>query len=209
MGLGQMLAVHWPGVRLQQAVSWTGAVSQLATLHPTDAFDVMLLDVGLPDADALVALPEVQRLARGLPVLVMSADSRPERVARAREAGARGWVPKSAQPALIVEALQTLMQGGDAFAGLEYAQLSPPSTAVLSALGRLPHTLRESFRLDEQQSEILRLLGRDVPNKAIAKQLGLSETEVRVQVSWLTEMLEATSRREAYARAVERGVLTP
>jgi len=48
-----------------------------------------------------------------------------------------------------------------------------------------------------------------VPNKAIAKHLGLSETEVRVQVSWLTDMLEATSRREAYARAVERGVLTP
>ncbi|MFN3618156.1 MAG: response regulator [Aquabacterium sp.] len=209
MGLGQMLAAHWPDARLQQAVSWTGAMTQLATVHPADAFDVMLLDVGLPDADALQALPEVQRLAPGLPVLVMSADSRPERVARAREAGARGWVSKSAQPALIVAALQAVMHGDMAFAGLDDAQLSPAAGVLPAAPRRPPATLREPFRLDEQQSQILRLLGRDVPNKAIAKHLGLSETEVRVQVSWLTDMLEATSRREAYARAVELGVLTP
>jgi DNA-binding NarL/FixJ family response regulator len=209
IGLGQMLETHWPDVRLQQAVSWSGAVTQLAAVHPTDAFDVMLLDVGLPDADALQALPDVQRLAPGLPVLVMSADSRPERVARAREAGARGWVPKSAQPALIVEALQALMQGHMAFTGLTYGPSSLSSSASSATRAPASTTLREPFRLDEQQSQILRLLGRDVPNKAIAKHLGLSETEVRVQVSWLTDMLEATSRREAYARAVERGVLTP
>ena len=135
-----------------------------------------------------------------VPVLVMSADSRPERVAQARESGVHGWVSKSAQPDVIISAVTTVIEGGRSFPGMVYDTSPLPHVRALAA---------EPEVLSDLQRQILQMLGNDIPNKAIARQLGLSETEVRVQVSWLTEMLQASSRREAYARALERGVLTP
>ena len=200
MGLGQMLAAHWPQVRFHEAVSWAGALAQLKALWRQDRPDALLLDVGLPDADALPLLGQLQELAPGLPVLVMSADSRPERVAQARESGVHGWVSKSAQPDVIISAVTTVIEGGRSFPGMDYDTSPLPHVRALAA---------EPEVLSDLQRQILQMLGNDIPNKAIARQLGLSETEVRVQVSWLTEMLQASSRREAYARALERGVLTP
>lgn len=200
MGLGQMLAAHWPAVRFHEAVSWAGALAQLKALWAGDRPDALLLDVGLPDADALPLLGQIHELAPGLPVLVMSADSRPERVAQARDAGVKGWVSKSAQPDVIISAVTTVMAGGRCFPGIAYDATPSPSARAGAA---------EPEALSDLQRQILQMLGHDMPNKAIARQLGLSETEVRVQVSWLTEMLQASSRREAYAHAVERGVLAP
>ncbi len=200
MGLGQMLAAHWPQVRFHEAVSWAGALAQLKALWRQDRPDALLLDVGLPDADALPLLGQLQELAPGLPVLVMSADSRPERVAQARESGVHGWVSKSAQPDVIISAVTTVIEGGRSFPGMVYDTSPLPHVRALAA---------EPEVLSDLQRQILQMLGNDIPNKAIARQLGLSETEVRVHVSWLTEMLQASSRREAYARALERGVLTP
>ena len=59
------------------------------------------------------------------------------------------------------------------------------------------------------QLALLRHLGKGTPNKAIARQMGMSESAVRAEVSWITEWLQATSRREAYDRAVERGLIVP
>lgn len=199
MGLGQMLAAHWPQVRFHEAVSWAGALAQLKALWGQDRPDALLLDVGLPDADALPLLGQIQDLAPGLPVLVMSADSRPERVAQARQAGVHGWVSKSAQPDVIIAAVTAVIEGGRCFPGLAYDASPLPHVGALAA---------EPEVLSDLQRQILQMLGNDIPNKAIARQLGLSETEVRVQVSWLTEMLQASSRREAYVHALERGVLT-
>ena len=63
--------------------------------------------------------------------------------------------------------------------------------------------------LSARQLAILSYLGRGTPNKAIARQLGLSENEVRAEVSGLTERLNATSRQEAYTEALARGWVTP
>lgn len=59
------------------------------------------------------------------------------------------------------------------------------------------------------QLALLRHLGKGTPNKAIARQMGMSESAVRAEVSWITEWLQATSRREAYERALERGLISP
>lgn len=204
MGLEQMLAVRWPQARFQQAVSWSGALALLKALWPVDPPDALLLDVGLPDADALPRLNELRAVAPTLPVLVMSADSRPERVALARDAGVQGWLSKSVSPELIVSSVAEVLGGRLVFAGLGYEALSCTPTVVPALM-----TTSEPLALTDLQRQILGLLGLEIPNKAIARQLGLSEMDVRVQVSWLTDMLEASSRREAYQRAVQRGLIDP
>ncbi len=202
MGLTQLLSDRWPQGQVSQAVSWAGAMSHLQASAAQPGTDVVLLDVCLPDADALDHLDALRAVAPEARVVLMSADSRPERVARAREAGMRGWLPKSATGPEILSALESVLAGGLAYAALPYAVLTAPAgraTALQAA--------ESPGGFSARQRDILHMLGRDMPNKAIARQLGVSETEVRVEVSWLTEWLQASSRQEAYAAAVARGVL--
>lgn len=201
MGLHQLLADRWPEASVSQAVSWAGAMAHLDASTQAGATDVVLLDVRLPDADALDHLDALRAVAPQALVILMSADSRPERVARAREAGMRGWIPKSATGQQIIAALESVLAGGLAYASVPYEALNVAAQTPAARAAERP----DAF--SDRQRDILRMLGRDMPNKAIARQLGVSETEVRVEVSWLTEWLEATSRREAYAAAVARGVL--
>lgn len=201
MGLHQLLADRWPEASVSQAVSWAGAMAHLGASTQAGATDVVLLDVRLPDADALDHLDALRAVAPQALVILMSADSRPERVARAREAGMRGWIPKSATGQQIIAALESVLAGGLAYASVPYEALNVAAQTPAARAAERPGAF------SDRQRDILRMLGRDMPNKAIARQLGVSETEVRVEVSWLTEWLEATSRREAYAAAVARGVL--
>lgn len=208
MGLGLMLAERWPLALLTQAGTWAQALDHLRR----QPVDVVMLDVHLPDGHGLSDLPTLKAAAPQARVLFMSAEVTADLVAQAREVGAEGFIPKSAQADDIVAAVQTLLRGETSFATLPYAALSTLQGAAalgpqVPDLACLASDACPTFT--ELQLQILRYLGRATPNKAIARQLGMSESAVRAEVSWITEWLQATSRQEAYERAVARGLLVP
>ena len=208
MGLGLMLAERWPQALLTQAGTWAQALDHLGR----QPVDLVMLDVHLPDGHGLSDLPALKAAAPQSRVLFMSAEVTADLVAQAREVGAEGFIPKSAQAEDIVSAVQTLLRGETSFAALPYAALSTlQAPAVRGPLAPEPAWLASEAAptFSELQLQILRYLGRGTPNKAIARQLGMSESAVRAEVSWITEWLQATSRLEAYERAVARGLLPP
>lgn len=216
MGLSLMLTERWPHAMLTQAGTWAQALAHLQA----QAADLVLLDIHLPDGHGLADLPLLRELAPQARVLLMSSDADPTHIAQAREAGIDGFVPKSAQAADIVAAVQAILRGEQAYAALPYAALSSsravretgavgvfaPATAARAA----DHQVQDAgVAFSELQLALLRYLGKGTPNKAIARQMGMSESAVRAEVSWITEWLQATSRREAYERAVDRGLIAP
>lgn len=208
MGLGLMLAERWPQALLTQAGTWGQALEHLR--HQT--VDLVMLDVHLPDGHGLSDLPALKAAAPQARVLFMSGEVTSDLVAQARDVGAEGFIPKSAQAEDIVAAVQTLLRGETSFAALPYAALSalqggPARGAQAAELAMLASEAGPTFT--ELQLQILRYLGRGTPNKAIARQLGMSESAVRAEVSWITEWLQASSRQEAHERAVARGLLPP
>lgn len=207
MGLGLMLAERWPQALLTQAGTWAQALEHLR--H--QPVDLVMLDVHLPDGHGLSDLPALKAAAPQTRVLFMSGEVTAELIAQAREVGAEGFIPKSAQAEDIVGAVQTLLRGETSFAALPYAALSMLQGAAhdrrAPELAMLANEAGPTFT--ELQLQILGYLGRGTPNKAIARQLGMSESAVRAEVSWITEWLQATSRQEAYERAVARGLLSP
>lgn len=89
-GLRLMLAEGWPEAEVVVAHDWREAQAAI-TDHPPD---LMLLDVHLPDADGLAALPALLAAHPSLCVLVMSADVGPALLQQARAAGACGYLHK-------------------------------------------------------------------------------------------------------------------
>lgn len=208
MGLGLMLAERWPQALLTQAGTWAQALDHLRR----QPVDLVMLDVHLPDGHGLSDLPALKAAAPQARVLFMSGEVTADLIAQAREVGAEGFIPKSAQAEDIVAAVQTLLRGETAFAALPYAALATLQGSAVGEhrgpeLALLASEAGPTFT--ELQLQILRYLGRGTPNKAIARQLGMSESAVRAEVSWITEWLQATSRQEAYERAIARGLLLP
>jgi two-component system nitrate/nitrite response regulator NarL len=190
-GLGMMLLQSWPQARVSQAADLSEARSVLQRVKP----DLILLDVRLPDGHSLVDLPSLRSLAPDSPVLVMSAEVSGQQVLQARQAGVAGFLSKVASPSEVLVAVRAALAGQWAFEALPCEVVSPGD-------GVEPG-------LNDLQLSILRYLGRGTPNKAIARQLGMSESDVRAEVSWLTERLGATSREQAHAQALARGLLPP
>lgn len=222
MGLSLMLTERWPQAMLTQASTWSQALAHLQA----QAVDLVLLDIHLPDGHGLSDLPLLRALAPQARVLLMSSDIEPAQVAQARADGVDGFVPKSAQAAEIVTAVQAILRGEPAYAALPYLALGTALHAIQegapnvapgvvggSACGAPAAVALQAHDgglvFTELQLAILRHLGKGTPNKAIARLMAMSESAVRAEVSWITEWLQATSRREAYERAVARGLLDP
>jgi len=196
-GLAVVVRRAWPEARLAEAASITEALQRIEEARP----DLIVLDVHLPDANGLSMLTALRdRCGAQVPVVVVSSGDDPADWQQAREAGASAYLCKSADGAQILRTLQTCLSGGQSFPTQLYG-LTQPAT-VLQAQEAAPRS-----GPTPRQLSILQLLGRGVPNKAIARQVGLTENDVRAEVSWLTDMLDARSRQQAYDAAVARGWL--
>jgi DNA-binding NarL/FixJ family response regulator len=82
----------------------SSAASALAMVAG-EAWDVVLLDLSLPDRGGLDTLREIRRLRPALPVIVMSFNPETEYAAAARAAGAAGYVTKGSSAHVIASAV--------------------------------------------------------------------------------------------------------
>lgn len=81
-------------------------VEGLERLAAGAAPDVIITDVNMPRLDGLSFIEKAREThARGTPILVLTTESAPEQKARAKAAGATGWIVKPFNPAQLVEAV--------------------------------------------------------------------------------------------------------
>jgi DNA-binding NarL/FixJ family response regulator len=95
------------GARVHTAVDLPEAL-QIASGHP---ISLVLLDLGLPTCTGIDALQRFRRAFPAVPVLVVSANEDRDRVMACLEAGARGFINKTAAIAALPRAMQTILAG--------------------------------------------------------------------------------------------------
>jgi DNA-binding NarL/FixJ family response regulator len=201
----------------------TGAASAAAAREALEAdalFDLVLLDLHLGDADGFDLLTELRTNYPALPVVVVSASDRSSDVIRAIDAGAMGFVPKRASNDTLFEALHMVMSGGIFVPPMTLggdASASPRTTAGVpaavptsrpGAVGPLAsasldgHVVNVApaladFGLTPRQGEVLGLLLKGLPNKLIARELGVSVETVKDHVAAVLRALGVSSRTQA------------
>jgi DNA-binding NarL/FixJ family response regulator len=122
------------------------------------------MDITMRDGSGIEATARLTRDHPGIAVLILSMHDKPEYVAQAMQAGARGYVLKDAPGKDIVQAIDTVMAGGIYYSAALARQLARPGAANRAQDDAL--TLRER--------EILRHLAHGASNKQIARELDLS-----------------------------------
>ena len=112
-----------PGVTVMGVDS---AASARAALLRDSSYDLVLLDLGLGDADGFDVLVEFRAAYPAVPVVVVSASDRTSDVIRAIDSGAMGFVPKSTSHAELHQALHMIMTGSmyvpPSMLGLQFAR---------------------------------------------------------------------------------------
>ncbi len=154
--------------------------------------NVVLMDFQLPGmsgADATAALREIDPNAR---VLIFSTFARDDEVQTALDAGALGYLQKSASRDELLAALRQVARG---------VRSLPPEVARRLA------ALRLGPAITPREREILALIAAGRANKEIASELGVSEDTVKRHVSHILEKLDVNDRAQATAEAIRRGII--
>ena len=184
-GLRQVLQAAL-GAELREAGSAEAALQEAAVFHP----NLAVLDIGLPGRSGLTVLPQL--CALGVRVVVLSAYAEPVYAQRALEAGAFGYVTKSASPQLLLEAL------GAAADGRRFIEPEVAHELALrhvAAGGKLD-------QLTPRELDILRMLGNGRSLTEIATALGVSYKTVANTSTLMRAKLGATRMADLIRLAI-------
>lgn len=164
--------------------------------------DVAILDIQMPKASGI----EVARWARAehpqVGLLVLTAFDDDPYVMAVLQAGANGFILKTATPEEIIKAVQDVHEG---------ASVLDPAVArkLLVQIAGRKEAEAAVEALTEREHEVLEFVARGFTNKAIGVQLGISDRTVQGHLAHIFNKMQAGSRTEAVMKAVSLGWLPP
>lgn len=160
---------------------------------------VLLIDVNMPNRDGVSVVRELRAKRDALPVVMLSSADDEATILRALQAGANGYLLKTADDSEIHRALRLAAKG-------EPAILQPAvSKAMMSAYRAGTGDLEP---LSEREVEILKTLAKDLSNKEIAVRLSISDRTVQQHLSNIFSKLGVASRTGAVLKALQMGTIT-
>jgi len=159
--------------------------------------DVAVLDIQMPKASGIEVTRWIRANMPGVGVLILTAYDDTPYVMGVLQAGANGYVLKTASPEELIQAVYDVHAGKSA---LDAAIARKVMTQMFDQ-----HKSSAIQPLTDREMEVLQLAAKGYTNKAIAVQLDISDRTVQGHLAHIFDKLQADSRTEAVMRAVSLG----
>ena len=189
MGLSASLNVESDMEVVAEAANSETALAAYRKHHPT----LVIMDVRLPGTSGAEATAAILQEFADARVLMLSTHSGEEEVFRSLQAGARGYILKSAIREELLRAIREVSEG---------RRYIDAAVAPLLA-ARMSHR-----SLTTREVEVLRMVAKGLGNKEIAASLNIAEVTVKLHVSHVLEKLDVKDRTEAATVALQRGIIS-
>ena len=188
MGLSASLNVEPDMEVVAEAANCDAALAACRQHRPS----LIIVDVRLPGQSGAETTAAILKEFPEANILMLSTHAGEEEVFRSLQAGARGYILKSAMREELLHALREVQ------AGRRY--IDPAVAPLLAA--RVSHR-----SLTSRELEVLRMVAKGMGNKEIAAALDIAEVTVKLHVSHVMDKLEAKDRTEAATIALQRGII--
>ena len=167
--------------------------------------DIILLDMRMPDPDGLTVLRKLRERKLEMPVVILTTSTDENDLVESLRNGANGYLLKDMEPDALVQSLHEV-QSGKTVVAPELAVLLATAVQAGETEPRTEPADNPFSELTPRETEILTFLANGQSNKAIARDLGISDGTVKLHVKAILRKLGVHSRVEAAVIAVEKGL---
>jgi len=183
-----------------QVIAEAGDGEEAQALIQKHKPDVAVLDIQMPKASGIEVTRWVRSHLPEVGVLILTAYDDEPYVMAVLQAGANGYVLKTAKTQELIQAVYDVNEGKSA--------LDPAVTQkLMSNLFKRPEKTAVE-QLTDRELDVLRLAAKGFTNKSIGVQLNISDRTVQGHLAHIFAKLQANSRTEAVMRAVSLGLIS-
>ena len=200
-GTRQLLERHPDITIVGEASTGQEAVQLADELRP----DVVVMDIRMPGMSGVDATKAIKDAHPEMSVLVLTAHDDDEYVFALLQAGANGYLLKTAEADELVKAIRTVIRGELALAPMVAGKVVSQFTSGKGLPDVLSSIKNDYDGLTDREMDILRLVGKGLTNKEIGRSLFISDRTVQAHLSNIFSKLNVSSRTEAVMHAVRKG----
>jgi DNA-binding NarL/FixJ family response regulator len=164
-----------------------------------ETWDVVVLDISMPDRSGLDVLKQLRSERPKLPVLVLSMHSEDQYAVRVLKAGASGYLTKDSAPDELVKAIRKVVSGGRYVSSFLAEKLA---FEIGTDPSRLPHET-----LSDREFQVLRLIAAGESVTEIAAELYLSVKTVSTYRARLLQKMNLTTNAELIHYAMQNHLI--
>jgi DNA-binding NarL/FixJ family response regulator len=194
-GLKEILQENFSGMTFDEV---RRGYELINTVHQND-YNLVLLDISLPDINGIEVLKEIRKRKTRLPVLIVSMYPEEQYAIRSIKAGAQGYITKRSASEELVAAVNKILSGkryiNPAFAEQMVIDFESDTEAP-------PHE-----KLSVREMQVMKMVANGLTNKEIAEQLHLSINTVRTYRVRILEKISVRKTNELIWYAVKYGLV--
>jgi DNA-binding NarL/FixJ family response regulator len=199
-GLRSLLKLSGDFEVVGEASSGRQAVEMTLRLRPT----VVVMDIAMPRLNGFEATRQILLEAPETRILVLSAHSGDEYVARMAEVGAAGYLVKQNSGQVLVQAVKEVAKGRPYFSASILQRIGNAKRKSLESGAAPGKTMRP---LTAREAEVLQLVAEGAANKQVASELGISIKTVEKHRQQLMDKLDIHDTAGLTRHAIETGVI--
>jgi DNA-binding NarL/FixJ family response regulator len=196
--LVRLICGHHPQWQVETAESGKDAFAQLSSAQ---RFDLVLVDIGLPDMDGIQVIRKAHTQLPDLPIIVITVVADERKLLNAIRAGAQGYLLKSDEGPAILHGIDQVLTG-------TYPISPKLARSMFKLLGSPTQSSDDDpSGLTPREIESLRYLAQGLTYTEVAKAMGVALSTVQTNVRNIYRKLEASSKVEAVLKAQDAGLI--
>jgi DNA-binding NarL/FixJ family response regulator len=171
--------------------SYESAVKEISSDHP----DVILLDIELPGANGIEAIPKLKKLVPHSHILILTVYESENLIFSALANGASGYLTKNTSSAKIIEAIKEVVEGGG------------PMSVNIAKLVIKSFQKNQDSPLSKRETQIIDLIRNGKSRSQIARDLFIDLETVRSHIKNIYIKLDVNSRADAIKAATDNRLI--